>query len=708
MRRSIKLKLIIGLVSVVAATMLCIFVIVAVMVSNQSTTSSLQAVGGELGQVDNTISLFLDESKQNANMLASFPATLRIDEITTSHVNSTAKRPGKPDENDAAGWQVVELFGVAQQTHPAYVEVFVGTEKGAFVSALLESDMPPGYDPRARPWYKEGMQTPDAAAVSKAYQSTTGEAVTSVMRVVKRDGKAIGCVGMDISLKKLTDLVQSIKLGRTGYMVLIQDDGVILADPRHPDFNFKKVEEVAGKHLDLLFKQGAGSAEFQADGKEYVGVVLTSQKTKWKLVGLMERDEIMAPVYKTLTMLGIIGLISLVVLAAAVWYVAERFILGPLMHVVKALDHISREEYSHRISHGRVDEIGAIYDAINDTAEKLEYGIQEIRRKTRQAEEKTLTAERATLEADEARRQAEKAKSEGMLHAASRLERIVAAVTAAASELSGQIDESTRGSEHAATRVSETATAMEEMNATVLEVAKNAGSAADTAASARSRAQEGATLLERVVSGMDDVQRQTDQLKQDMGGLGRQAEDIGRILTVISDIADQTNLLALNAAIEAARAGEAGRGFAVVADEVRKLAEKTMAATKEVGEAISTIQHSTQQNVANVDRSVQLIENATSLTTQSGEALKSILAMVDSTSDQVRSIATAAEEQSAASEEINRSIEDVNRITAETSRSMLEASHAVAGLAHQSGEMQQLIEELQAEADAACRKGIGC
>ncbi|NMC49574.1 MAG: methyl-accepting chemotaxis protein, partial [Desulfovibrio sp.] len=700
MRRSIKLKLIVGLLSVVAAIMAGIFVIVAVMVSNQSTSSSLQAVKSELGQVDNTISLFLDESKQNATMLTSFPVVLRIDEMTTTHVGSTAKRPAKPEENDTMGWQVVELFDVVQKTHPAYVEVFAGSEKGAFVSALVNSDMPAGYDPRIRPWYKEALQTPDEAAVSKAYKSTTGEAVTSVMRVVKRDGKIIGCVGMDISLKKLTDLVQSIKIGETGYMVLIQDDGVILADPKHQDYNFKKVGEVAGKHLERLFSMGTGHAEFTVDDKDYVGVVLTSPKTKWKIVGLMERSEIMAPVYETLSMLAVLGAVSLIVLAGAIWFVAARFILNPLMRVGAALDDISHAEYGRRIAHDRVDEIGGIYDSINSTAEKLKHNLQEIESKTRQAEEKSQAAEKASQEAEQARNQAEQAKSEGMLQAASRLEVIVEAVTAAASNLSDQIDESTRGSEHSAQRVSETATAMEEMNATVLEVAKNAGNAADTAASARTKAQEGAALLDRVVSGMDDVQRQTDHLKRDMGNLGRQAEDIGRIMTVITDIADQTNLLALNAAIEAARAGEAGRGFAVVADEVRKLAEKTMAATKEVGEAITTIQQSTHQNVENVDKSVKLIENATSLTSQSGEALQSILQLVDSTSDQVRSIATAAEEQSAASEEINRSIEDVNRITAEMSSNMQEASHAVAGLAQQSAEMKTLIEELQAEAGA--------
>ena len=708
MSRSIKLKLIAGLLSVVVATMAGIFVIVGITVSNQSTEASLQDMQAELGQVDNAISLFLDENKQNADMLAAFPASQRLDEIATSHLATREKTRARPWTDDRVGWSLVELIDLIQKTHPAYVEVFAGSEKGGFVSSLLEGEMPAGYDPRVRPWYTEGLQTPDAAVVSKAYKSTTGEAVTSVMRAVRRDGRIIGCMGMDISLKKLTDLVQSIHIGSTGYMALLQDDGVILADPRHPDYNFKKVGEVAGKHLDLLYAKGTGHAAVTVDGKEYVGVVLTSAKTKWRLVGLMERDEIMAPVRKTLSSLAWLSAASLVVLAGAIWLVTSRFILTPLGRVVQALADISGSVYNHRISHNRRDEIGTIFDAINDTAEKLERNIEEIQAKTRQAEEKTQAAEQASREAEQARQQAEQAKSEGMLQAAARLEGIVEAVTSASTELSAQIDESSHGSEHQARRVAETATAMEEMNATVLEVAKNAGNAAETAGTARAKAREGADLLGRVVQSMADVQGQTDTLKRDMGSLGQQAEDIGRIMTVITDIADQTNLLALNAAIEAARAGEAGRGFAVVADEVRKLAEKTMTATKEVGEAIASIQQSTHHNVANVDRSVQLIESATRLANQSGEALQAILGLVDATSDQVRSIATAAEEQSATSEEINRSIEDVNVVSAETSRNMQEAARAVADLAYQAGEMKKLIGELQTEAGTACRKALVC
>jgi len=180
-----------------------------------------------------------------------------------------------------------------------------------------------------------------------------------------------------------------------------------------------------------------------------------------------------------------------------------------------------------------------------------------------------------------------------------------------------------------------------------------------------------------------------------MAVLGKQAEGIGQIINVINDIADQTNLLALNAAIEAARAGDAGRGFAVVADEVRKLAEKTMAATKEVGEAISGIQHGARKNLENVEHSVVTIEQATVLANESGAALQEIVSLVEVSTDQVRSIAAASEEQSAASEEINRSIEDINRISGETASAMNQSAQAVGDLASQAQSLRALIEHMK-------------
>ncbi len=341
---------------------------------------------------------------------------------------------------------------------------------------------------------------------------------------------------------------------------------------------------------------------------------------------------------------------------------------------------------------------GGVYAVMQDMVQTMKGKIAEAEQKTAEAAEQARLAQIATDEANEAKARAERAKAEGMIAAAQQLEKIVEAVSSASEELSAQIEQSSRGTEVQSQRVAETATAMEEMNATVLEVAKNASQAADSSGNARAKALEGAKVVAHAVESITDVQNKSVTLKNDMAVLGKQAEGIGQVMNVISDIADQTNLLALNAAIEAARAGDAGRGFAVVADEVRKLAEKTMAATKEVGEAVSGIQQGARKNLENVEHSVVTIEKATSLANESGAALKEIVALVEVSTDQVRSIAAASEEQSSASEEINRSVEDINRISGETASAMNQSAQAVGDLARQAQTLRTIIENMKSGA----------
>ncbi|MDR2893401.1 MAG: methyl-accepting chemotaxis protein [Deltaproteobacteria bacterium] len=268
-------------------------------------------------------------------------------------------------------------------------------------------------------------------------------------------------------------------------------------------------------------------------------------------------------------------------------------------------------------------------------------------------------------------------------------------VAAAAEELSAQVEQISRGAEVQRERIETTASAMTEMNSTVLEVARNAGQASEQSDNTRQKAESGAGLVEKVVVSMQDVNTVTQTMHTNMQELGEQAESIGGVMNVISDIADQTNLLALNAAIEAARAGEAGRGFAVVADEVRKLAEKTMSATKEVGDNITAIQDSTRKNIAEMENAAQGVSDATGLATESGAALTEIVGLAAANSSVVASIATAAEEQSATSEEINRAIAEVSTVIGETTEGMVQSSAAVQELSRMAQELRRVMERLR-------------
>ena len=398
--------------------------------------------------------------------------------------------------------------------------------------------------------------------------------------------------------------------------------------------------------------------------------------------------------YESSRAIGIILTLAAIFIALALTWLIVRNTVRQLGKDPGELNAIA-----HRVVDGdyNVDDGGkkmGVYGSIVEMVNALKTNIENAQRESENAKEQSRKAQEAMQQAEAASTEAQ-SKTEAMLVAADKLEQVGSVVSSASTELSAQIEQSDRGAAESAQRLSEAATAMNEMNATVQEVAKNAGSASAASAETREKAEAGAEVVAKAVRSIDQVHQMSLELKDDMTQLNEHAQDITRIMGVISDIADQTNLLALNAAIEAARAGEAGRGFAVVADEVRKLAEKTMASTNDVGNAIKAIQESTAKSMTGVDNAVERIGEATELANQSGQALQEIVATVEATGDQVNAIATASEEQSAASEEINQSIVQVNDMSRQTAEAMAEAAKAVSDLAAQAQGLTNLIQELK-------------
>lgn len=374
----------------------------------------------------------------------------------------------------------------------------------------------------------------------------------------------------------------------------------------------------------------------------------------------------------------------------------RKAIAAPLSEVCRKAELVVGGDLAQDFSLQRKDELGGLSVSLDAMVKNLRERIAEAEQKTEEAAEQTRRAHAAMEEANQAKAKAE-AGQQAILQAAVEVEQVVSRLSAATEELSAQVEESSRGTDQQRDRVASSATAMEEMNSTVLEVARNAAVASEGSERARDKARQGEDIVSESVKAIGMVQADTQTLKVNMEDLGKQAEAIGTIMTVISDIADQTNLLALNAAIEAARAGEAGRGFAVVADEVRKLAEKTMTATKEVGDAISGIQQGTRRSIDAVERTTGNLASTTDLVKKSGGSLAEIVDESVHTADQVRSIATAAEEQSAASEEITRSLEEINRMAGETAFAMQQSAMAVSELSQQSQELQTLVNNLRAD-----------
>jgi methyl-accepting chemotaxis protein len=268
-------------------------------------------------------------------------------------------------------------------------------------------------------------------------------------------------------------------------------------------------------------------------------------------------------------------------------------------------------------------------------------------------------------------------------------------VAAASTQLQATSEHIATGAEEVAAQASTVATAGEEMSATSGDIAQNCQMAAEGAQRASQAASDGAEVVERTVAVMGQIALKVQESARTVESLGARSDQIGAIIGTIEDIADQTNLLALNAAIEAARAGEQGRGFAVVADEVRALAERTTRATKEIGEMIKAIQRETRGAVTVMEQGVQQVEAGTEEAAKSGQALQDILAQVNDVAMQVNQIATAAEEQTATTSEISSNMMQITEVVQQTSQGAHESATAATQLSGNADELQRLVRQFK-------------
>ena len=608
---NIKQKLTCAFAAIACLPILLVAVVVIYKERVQAEVDFLDGSSREIRQVDNAMSLFFKGITENVDYLASLPQMIAAPTLKNYSSADAASTP-LPETNQ----ELERIFDRFAKAHPTTAYLSYGRVDGGY--AIWPSDPSlANYDPRVRPWYKTAMAAPGKTQRTAAYYWAPDDAVLigTVRTVNDAQGAIAGVVGLDVSLKQLTDLVKQIKIGQTGYLMLVEGSGNVLVDPQNAENNFKSLADLGGDYARMAGADGL--LEVELNGTRYMANIWSSPTLGWRFIGLIEHGEVMAKANALAWQVGVIVLV-LALVFAVVGTVFANLIVNPIRSVASGLEGIAQGEgdLTRSLNIQGKDETALLARWFNQFLGTIRQLVQRI------------------IEASAALRQT----SEGS--------------TRVAQDMT-DVAERQRGA------VEMVSTAFNEMVATANEVARSCSEAATSADDGQRQVYAGQAQIEDAT---DSVTRLSDNLKQSalaLQALEQDSQNINAILGTIRSIAEQTNLLALNAAIEAARAGDQGRGFAVVADEVRALAQRTADSTGEIDSLLGGLARRTQEVTRQMQNSLEMSQASVERISLASNSFEQIRGAVDHIRDQNTQIATAAEEQHQVAEDINRHIAQI-------------------------------------------------
>ncbi|WP_421215506.1 methyl-accepting chemotaxis protein [Aeromonas jandaei] len=507
------------------------------------------------------------------------------------------------------------------------------------------------YDPRERPWYQDAVKAEQLIVTAPYVSVTMQKLVVTLSEPVRHQGELVGAVGANLALDKLIDEVLAMQVQGEGYAMLLDSSGLIVGHP-NKELALKQIGELSPDLSAATFQQwGRENNELHAatlDGRDVLLAVQPVPGTDWLLAMVMYRDVLEAPLASLLWQLVGLTLVLMLVFSALLTAMF-KYLFADLGRVAGALHDIAHGEgdLTVHIDTRSQDEVGQLARNFNQFVARLHGIVSRLR---------DVTVELAA----QSRAQAAGAHSRSQ-------------------RVRQQQDE-----------IVMVATAVTEMASATQEIAGNAEFAATTSGEAVKLAVAGQSQVgqsQRSITGLADEVADASQI---INELDAHAQKISGILATISGIAEQTNLLALNAAIEAARAGEQGRGFAVVADEVRVLSRRTHDSTDEIQQMIETLQQTTHRAVGGMETSRQLAGTSVEDAESANQSLARINEAIGSISDMATQIAAAAEEQTSVTSEISRNTENIRHVSQELAE---QANQEAA----QAAELKALTERLEQE-----------
>ncbi|MFB4394071.1 methyl-accepting chemotaxis protein [Pseudomonas sp. LS_2] len=637
---NIKQKLTWAFAIIAGLPIILVATLVVLNLRSEAREDFLDGSSREIRQVGNAMNLFFQGISQNVDYLASQPLVAATGSDVKKHLSADAAQIQPGPQDKALG----DLFTRLAQSHPDYAYVSYGVSDGGYAFWPGDPKMA-NYDPRTRPWYQLAMANPGKTLRTAPYYWAGDDAVlvSTVRAVANQLGNPGGVVNIDVSLKGLTEIVKQIKIGESGYLILMENNGNVMVDPRDASHNFKQLESFGGGYAELA-KAGKGLAEVELDGERYMANLYPDERLGWTFIGLIRQDEVMQTTTRLTWLIGSIALV-LAAVFAGVGAAFAKLIVRPINSVTNGLEDIAQGEgdLTRNLQVRGRDETAQLANWFNQFLGAIRSLIQHIGGAAGQ----------------------------------------ILSTSASSTRVSGDMAEAAGRQREAVDMVS---TAFHEMVATANEVARSCSQAAQSADSGQQQARDGQRQIDAAVQSVDRLSQEIEQSALSIQQLERDSTAIQSILGTIRSIAEQTNLLALNAAIEAARAGEQGRGFAVVADEVRALAKRTADSTAEIDGLLGNLASRTSQVAEQMHASLEVSQQSVSRIGLARDSFGQIRESVDVIRDMNTQIATAAEEQHQVAEDINRHISQIHgdaQLVAELAQAARQDSESLAGLSNE-------------------------
>ena len=611
----------------------------------------------QFSNIERSINLFIKNGKNTVTMLAENPAVKNADETL---YNNTGERKDIVYTHDGKTEQDIKaLFVRMDKNYEEFKEIYMGTRWGGFVTSWTE-EYQQGFDPRTRPWYKNAVEANGKVIITPVYISTDGSPVVALAQTIKDPkGAFLGCMGLDLDLTDLASRIGSIRIGKSGYCMLMQNDGLILADPKHADSNLKILKETGIPAFNEIDKMKEGSAFIMLDGKTWKVSVFSLPEVNWKVALFIEQNEILSLFYTLLKNMILIGLFMFVL------YFTLAFIFaGALKRYFKRLEivfgKIASGDLTDRLAVKKNNEVGRIMMNLNTAIENNHTMIcllkDEADKMNSIGSQLSSSMEETAAAIKQIGENVKGVKEKAMSQAAG-----VTETVATVEQINGRLSRLVSSIEMQTESINESSVVITRMAENTVKIAKTLDQNNELIK----------TVYGQTKVGKDGARTANEIVKQ----IAEKSASLLEASQIIQNIASQTNLLAMNAAIEAAHAGESGKGFAVVADEIRKLAEGSNLQGKQIAAVIK--------------ETTEIIHNITEAGSRAEKTFIDVYNLVSQISEKEDSILEVMREQEENGKHVLDAIKRINDVTSEidsASAEMLEGGNQIGQ------EMQKLAE----------------